>query len=67
MTNQPNYSPYEAVLQLINKHGLEEIKGALEILLNEAMKHQRSEALGAQEYERTENRRGYANLNRSIP
>ena len=61
MTNQPNYSPYEAVLQLINKHGLEEIKGALESLLNEAMKHQRSETLGAQEYERTENRRGYAN------
>ena len=54
MTNQSNYSPYEAVLQLINEHGLDQIRGALEILINEAMKHEHSQALGAQEYERTE-------------
>jgi putative transposase len=61
MTNQSNYSPYEAVLQLINEHGFDQIRGALEILLNEAMKHERSQALGAQEYVRTEERTGYSN------
>ncbi len=34
---------------------------AIEILVNEAMKIERNEALGAQPYERTDERRGYAN------
>jgi putative transposase len=61
MTDQPVQSPYEAVLQLINEHGFDQIRGALEIHLNDAIKHQRSLALGGQEYERTEVKTGYAN------
>jgi len=34
---------------------------AIEILVNEAMKIERNAALGAQPYERTDERRGYAN------
>jgi hypothetical protein len=34
---------------------------AIEVLMNEAMKFQRSEALGALPYQRTADRRGFAN------
>ncbi len=34
---------------------------ALEVLMNEAMRAERTEFLGAQPHQRTESRRGYAN------
>ena len=49
------------VLQQLNESGLEGVLGGISILINEAMLRQRSEALGAQPYERTDSRQGYAN------
>jgi transposase-like protein len=49
------------VLELIAEQGLDGMAEAHRILLNEAMKVERSAALGAGPYERAEGRRGYAN------
>lgn len=49
------------VLTLLAEHGFEGFAGAVQILMNEAMKLEREAALGAQPYERTPARRGYAN------
>jgi len=49
------------VLALLAEHGFEGFAGAVQILMNEAMKLEREMALGAQPYERTPSRRGYAN------
>jgi len=49
------------VLMILNQNGLPGIGAALEILLNEAMKLERSEFLKAGPYERSEERRGHAN------
>lgn len=50
-----------AALELLAENGLEEMATAFEILINESMKLERSEFLGARSHERTEERRGYAN------
>ncbi len=47
--------------QLLSDHGFEGMAEAIEILMNEAMKLERAEVLGATPYQRTETRRGYAN------
>jgi transposase-like protein len=49
------------VLELICEQGLDGMAEAYRILLNEAMKAERSAALGAGPYERAEGRKGYAN------
>ena len=49
------------VLQLLADQGFDGMAQAIEILLNEAMKLERAETLGASPYQRSENRRGYAN------
>ncbi len=49
------------MLQLLSEHGFDGMAEAIEILLNEAMKFGRADALGAMPYQRTEARRGYAN------
>jgi transposase-like protein len=49
------------VLELLMDHGFEGMAQAMETLLNEAMKLERSGVLGADSYERTPERRGYAN------
>jgi transposase-like protein len=48
-------------VELLAEHGFEGMAQAIEILFNEAMKLQRSEALGARPYQRTAERRGHAN------
>ena len=48
-------------VQLLAEFGFDGMAEALTILLNEAMKLQRAEALGAGPYERSENRKGHAN------
>lgn len=48
-------------VQLLAEYGFDGMAEALTILLNEAMKLQRAEALGAGPYERSENRKGHAN------
>lgn len=47
--------------ELIVQHGLEGLPGAIAALLNEAMRLERRRYLGVDSYERSEERRGYAN------
>jgi transposase-like protein len=59
--HEPDATTITAALELLTKHGFEDLANALEILLNEAMRLERSEYLGAAPWERTDGRRGYAN------
>lgn len=61
MTHQNESNPLDAMIQVLDEQGFEGLARALEILFNEAMKIERSTVLGAQPYERTDDRRGYAN------
>lgn len=65
---RPTMSNHEAdattislALELLTANGLDGLSGALRVLLNEAMKIERSDYLNAAPYERVESRRGYAN------
>jgi putative transposase len=61
MTHRNNDNKLEAVMELLIENGFESFADVLRILINEAMKIERDNALGAALYERTENRKGYAN------
>ena len=61
MTHDQQSTRFEELLQLLGEHGFDGMAEAIEILMNEAMKLQRADALGAMPYQRTESRRGYAN------
>ena len=61
MTQHKEDTVIRTVLEIINENGLEGIGEAVSILINEAMKVERSSALNARPWERTENRTGYAN------
>lgn len=58
-TNEVN--PIELAMEIINECGLEGMDQVMTILINEAMKAERSGALQARAYERTPVRQGYAN------
>jgi len=60
---QPNHesTPFDLMLQVLDENGFGGMAHAIEILVNEAMKIERAQVLGAQPYERTSERRGYAN------
>ncbi len=55
------FTPFELMIQVLNHHGFDGLANAAQILVNEAMKIERNEVLGAQPYERTDHRQGYAN------
>jgi len=61
MTRKNNGNVMEEVLELICENGLECLDQAISILINEAMKIERSKVIQADPYERTENRKGYGN------
>lgn len=61
MTQQGENTVIETVLEIINSNGLEGLGDAVSILINEAMKAERSSVLNAQPWQRTENRTGHAN------
>src|SRR4030042_3333514 len=61
MARQNNDNKRDAVMELLIENGFEGFADVLRILLNEAMKIERDQALGAQLYQRTDPRRGYAN------
>lgn len=61
MTHQEQSNALDSIVELLAEHGFEGMAQAIEILFNEAMKLQRSEALGARPYQRTAERRGHAN------
>lgn len=52
---------FQEVLQLLVEHGFDGMAAAMQTLVNEAMKLERTQVLGALPYERTVERRGYAN------
>jgi putative transposase len=61
VAHQPDSNVVETVVQLLCESGLSQMAEAVRIMLNEAMRIERSQALEAGPYERNERRRGYAN------
>ena len=61
MAHRNNDNKLDAVMEMLIENGFESLADVLRILLNEAMKIERHQALGAGLYERTAARRGYAN------
>lgn len=61
MTRQAQDTESLSAVELIAEHGLEGLPDALAALINEAMRIERERHLGAGCYERTDERRGYAN------
>jgi putative transposase len=51
----------ESLLEELSLNGFNGLTRCMEILINEAMRVERSKALGASPYERTDQRQGYAN------
>lgn len=61
MTHQAEANSIETALQLLAENGQSELASAVRIILNNAMLLERSQALAAAPYERTDKRLGYAN------
>jgi transposase-like protein len=61
MTREKEFNAAEAAMQMILEHGTEGMAEAFRIILNEAMRIERSQAIGAEHYERTPDRLGYSN------
>ena len=61
MTHDVYSTRFEELLQLLTEHGFEGMAEAIEILMNETMKLERADAIGAMPYQRCQSRRGYAN------
>lgn len=61
MTRVENDTVFKEVIEVILQNGLDGLADALSIVINEAMKVERSRALQASPYERNESRIGYAN------
>ena len=61
MTHLNQSNELNQAVQLLAEHGFEGMANAMQILFNEAMKIERSEYLNARPYQRTEDRRSYAN------
>ena len=59
----PDEAPesWRDLLELLSDHGFDGMARAMQLLINEAMKLERSAALGARPFERTPQRRGQAN------
>ncbi len=61
MTHQSNPELLNTVLQLLTEQGTEGLAEGIRLLVNAAMCQERSQALQAQPYQRTETRQGHAN------
>ncbi len=61
MTQQNEDTTIQTVFEIINTGGMENLGEAISILINEAMKAERSLVLNAQPWQRTDSRMGYAN------
>ncbi len=61
MTHQNESNALDQMIQVLDEHGFDGMARAMEILVNEAMKIERSAVLGAEPYQRTSERRGHAN------
>lgn len=58
---RPEPSVIDTVVELLQENGLLQMAEVIRILLNEAMRLERSQVLEAEPYQRSEKRRGYAN------
>jgi transposase-like protein len=61
MTHQTQPTAFDEVMELLAEYGFDGMAQAIGVLPNEAMKLERTHALGAAPYQRTEARKGYAN------
>lgn len=61
MTSTKSENLMPELLKLVTSDGTDSMREVFQKLLNEAMKAERAEALGAEPYERTAERTGYAN------
>jgi transposase-like protein len=61
MTHQMDGTVFETVMEILTQAGFNGFAEAFRILMNEAMKVERSTVLGADPYQRSEERKGYAN------
>lgn len=61
MTHYHHDTPLEEVMTLLTQQGCNALPEAFRILMNEAMKVERAQAIQAEPYERSEQRQGYAN------
>ena len=61
MTHDEKSSAMTELMELLTAQGFEGMPAAMRILFNEAMKAERTRALGAEPYERIPERKGYAN------
>jgi putative transposase len=61
MTHLTHCNACSEVVELLAQHGFDGMAQAIEILFNEAMKFQRTDALRAAPYQRSPERRGHAN------
>ncbi len=61
MTHQNQSNELNAAVQLLATHGFEGMANAMQILFNEAMQIERTEYLNAEPYQRTDERKSYAN------
>jgi len=61
MTHRMQTTALDEITELLSEHGFDGLASAVTVLLNEVMKIERSHALGAGPYQRTEGRKGHAN------
>ena len=61
VAHQPESNVVDTVVQLLCESGLSQMAEAVRIMLNEAIRIERSRAIEAEPYQRTERRKGYAN------
>lgn len=61
MTHQMQTTALDQITELLAEHGFDGLAQAVTVLLNEVMKLERSHALGAGPYQRSEHRNGHAN------
>ena len=61
MTYQSNCTLSKEILEKIAEEGLDSLPELIRVLINEAMRLEREQYLGARHYERSPERQGYAN------
>ncbi len=61
MTQPAHSNNVYEVVQLLAEHGFDGMANAMQILFNEAMKIERAQHLNAEPYQRTDDRKSYAN------
>ena len=61
MAHRQHGNAFDDAMELLIENGFDGMADVLKILLNEAMKIEREDALSAGPYQRTADRKGYAN------